>query len=184
MKWLILCFIVTLAGCTTSGPHRPPEGSAPAARTGSAPAESGAVDYGALQRSLGLDRSTDELGYEEKPFNTCDAGYGYSQSHNCHREVFVVLHFRLVCRDSEGTISTVLTEMDVAPLAGRTVRWNLKGMSGTVVTDGLGYGQIRVVSPVSQKRERVRLAVGNEFLYMRAGEVTKIITPRPWCDPI
>lgn len=183
MKWLILCFIVTLTGCTTSGPQKPSAGAS-LPRSESAASDSGAVDYGALQRYLGLDRSSDELGYAEKTFNTCDAGYGYSRSHNCHHEVFVVLHFRLVCRDSEGTISTVLTEMDLSPLSGRTVRWNLKGMSGTVVTDGLGYGQIRIVSPVSQKRERVRLAVGNEFLYMRAGEVTKIITPRPWCDQI
>lgn len=182
MKWLVIGLLLVLMGCTSSSPKRTSSTTPPSHE--SSAAESTAIDYRALQRSLGLDRANDHLGYDERVFDTCDVGYGYSPSHNCHREVFVVLHFRLLCRDSEGTISTILTEMDVAPLSGKTVRWNLKGMSGSVITDGLGYGQIRVVSPVSQKRERVRLAVGNEFLYMRAGEVTKIITPRPWCDQI
>jgi hypothetical protein len=84
--------------------------------------------------------------------------------------------------ESEGTISTLLTDADIAPIAGRTVRWNLKAVQGSVITDHQGYGQIVAVSPRSEKKERIKLAVGSEFLYMRANEITKVITPKPWCE--
>lgn len=179
MKWIFAALIVALAGCTTT-PKKETAAPTPVVPEVAAPSS---IDYAALQTFLGLDRGSEELGYTERAFNTCDAGYGYSRSQNCRQEVFVVLHFRLMCRDSEGTISTILTDADVAPIAGKTVKWSLKGMSGTTITDGLGYGQIRTVSPRSQRRERARLAVGPEFLYMRANEINKIITPRPWCNP-
>ena len=177
MKFLLLCALIFLAACT----------STPKKETYTPPAieipeDTSRIDYSALQSHLGLDRSQDELGYTEKAFNTCEAGYGFSRSQNCHQEYFVVLHFRLLCRDTEGTISTVLTDADTSPLAGRNVKWNLKGINGTSQTDGLGYGQIRITSPVSQKKQRVRIAIGNEFLYMRANEITKVITPLPWCS--
>nr|BFD59133.1 hypothetical protein CKG001_12400 [Bdellovibrio sp. CKG001]BFD62511.1 hypothetical protein BdHM001_11920 [Bdellovibrio sp. HM001]BFD67585.1 hypothetical protein HAGR004_26070 [Bdellovibrio sp. HAGR004] len=180
MKWTFAALVCLLAGCSSS-PKKEASPSIPTAVTEDADS-SKRIDYVALQTFLGLDRGSEELGYSERTFNTCDTGYGYSRNQDCHKEVFVVLHFRLLCRDSEGTVSTILTEADVNPIAGRTVKWNLKGMSGTVVTDGLGYGQIRTVSRISQRRERLRLSVGPEFLYMRANEITKVITPRPWCD--
>ncbi|ASD64192.1 hypothetical protein [Bdellovibrio bacteriovorus] len=179
MKWILAVLVAALAGCSTTPKKESPSTGAVVPDV-TAPST---IDYVALQTFLGLDRAPEELGYTERAFNTCDAGYGYSRSQNCRQEVFVVLHFRLLCRDSEGTISTILTESDVTPIAGRTVKWSLKGMTGTALTDGLGYGQIRTVSPRSQRRERARLAVGSEFLYMRANEITKIITPRPWCNP-
>lgn len=180
MQWIFPALLALLVGCSTS----PKKESAKVSPDVISPEqESTRLDYNALQTHLGLDRSEDQLGYNEKAFNTCDVGYGYSRSQDCHKEFFVVLHFRLLCRDSEGTISQILTDADVAPIAGKTVRWNLKGTSGTLVTDGMGYGQIRTVSRSSQRRERLKLAVGSEFLYMRANEITKVITPRPWCNP-
>ncbi|MBO9667638.1 MAG: hypothetical protein J7501_12595 [Bdellovibrio sp.] len=141
------------------------------------------IDYQAIQRALHMERSSEELGYAEKSFNTCEMGYGYSRNKDCRKAFLVVLNVRLMCRDSEGTISTVLTEADVAPIAGQNIRWNLKATSGTFQTDGLGYGQILTISPRSERKERLKLAAGNEFLYMRANEITKVITPKPWCSP-
>jgi hypothetical protein len=46
----------------------------------------------------------------------------------------------------------------------------------------LGYAQITTVAPSPQIQQRVKLAVDNEFLYMRANEITKVITPKPWCN--
>ncbi len=178
---LVGAVVGVLAGCTTSEKKSTPniEPSVPAPvheQNGSS------IDYNALQTYLKMDRDPEQLGFSEKAFNTCDAGFGYSRSQNCRKEYFVVIHFRLLCRDSEGTISTVLTENDVMPIAGRSVRWNLKGPSGTTVTDGNGYAQIRTISSTSQNRQRIKIAVGNEFLYMRSHEITKVITPRPWCS--
>lgn len=170
--------LLTLAACTTTPKQTATEPSPSPSVTD----ESGThIDLNALQSFLKMDRDSEQLGFSEKAFNTCDAGFGYSRSQNCHKEYFVVLHFRLLCRDTEGTISTILHDSDVEPIAGRPVRWQLKNISGTIVTDGLGYGQIKAVSKASQNKQRIRLAVGNEFLYMRSNEITKVITPRPWC---
>ncbi len=92
-----------------------------------------------------------------------------------------MIHFRLLCRDSEGTISTVLTDEDLRPLDRRTVKWSLKGAQGIVETDSDGYGRIITAAVPSQRAQRLRIAVGNEFLYMRANEIKKVITPEPWC---
>lgn len=180
MKWIFAALVCLLVGCSSS-PKKVPSPTIPVTVT-EEPAASAKIDYVALQTFLGLDRGSENLGYTERVFNTCEAGYGYSRNQDGHKEVFVVLHFRLLCRDTEGTVSTILTDADVNPIAGKTVKWNLKGMTGAVVTDGLGYGQIRTVSRISQRRERLRLSVGPEFLYMRANEITKVITPRPWCE--
>lgn len=173
-------FLLTLSACTSS-PKKDSSGASvytPSASEDS----SGAIDYFALQNHLRMERERESLGFSEKSFNTCDAGYGYSRSQNCHNEHFVVIHFRLLCRDSEGTISNILTEEDLRPLDRRSVKWALKGTTGVAQTDGQGYGQIITAVPASQKSQRIRLALGNEFLYMRANEIQKVITPAPWCD--
>jgi hypothetical protein len=179
----ILAAVATLflAACSTT-PTKPPTYTPPPAAKVS-DEESSTIDYQAIQRALHMERSSEELGYSEKSFNTCEMGYGYSRNKECRKAYLVVLNVRLLCRDSEGTISTVLTEADVTPIAGQNIRWNLKASSGTFQTDGLGYGQILTISPRSERKERVKLAAGNEFLYMRANEITKVITPKPWCSP-
>lgn len=179
---ILLMSLIMFVGCSTTSPQKqnrkyetPPEEIA----TNPTPHS---IDYEALKDYLQMSRDKEQLGFSEKSFNTCDAGYGYSKSQNCHKEHFVVIHFRLLCRDSEGTISTILTEDDLQPLDRRTVRWTLQGVQGTVQTDSQGYGQIITAANKSQKSQRVKLAIGAEFLYMRASELQRIITPRPWCD--
>ncbi len=134
-----------------------------------------------MQKALGLEKPETWLGYTEKPFNTCQVGYGYSKVNNCRPKHFVVVHFQLMCRDSEGTVSEVVRSADLIKNGGRQVRWNLKDLNGNLETDGLGYGQIHVISSQSQKQQRLKLTVENDFLYLRAGEVNRIVTPRTWC---
>ena len=174
--WMGGVLALVLTACTSAS-KKTEERGIPTTTT----VEEGRIDYNAIQTYLKLDRPVEELGYTEKAFNTCEAGYGYSRSQNCHKEYFVVLNFRLMCRDTEGTISTILTDADVAPIAGKDVRWALNKISGNTSTDGLGYGQIRTVSPKSQFHQRLKIAVGNDFLYMRSDEIKKVITPRSWC---
>ena len=170
--------LIVLSGCTSSPKKEAPPLLPPVSDTDTT---SSAIDYQALQNHLQMDRERDTLGFAEKTFDTCNAGYGYSRSQNCRKEHFVVIHFRLLCRDSEGTISEVLTDEDLRPLDRRSVRWTLKGTQGIVQTDSQGYGQIITAVSASQKKQRLRLALGNEFLYMRANEIQKVITPAPWC---
>ena len=140
------------------------------------------IDYVALQRELGLDRSTRKLGYAEKSFNTCKVGYGYSGTQDCKQQVFIVIHFQLLCRHSEGTISDPLTSADMYPLSGRFIKWTLPEVGGDLHLDGDGFGQIKMVGKTSLKAQRLRLTADNEFLYIRAGEIDRIVAPQDWCN--
>lgn len=179
MKRYLVIALLALSSCTTTQVKPPTE---PVPMAPSAEEKEVSVDYEAIKRHLHMERDRDSLGIVEKSFNTCETGYGYSRSKNCRQQNLTVINFRLLCRDSEGTISTVLTEADLRPLERRSVRWNLKGTQGVTYTDSDGYGQILTASSGPQKNQRVRLAVGNEFLYMKAGELQRVITPRPWCN--
>jgi hypothetical protein len=140
------------------------------------------IDYAGIQRNLGLNIPADRLGFAEAFYNTCDVGHGYSSTQDCKREYMTVINFQLLCRDSEGTISRALSSSDMAPLSNRQIKWALKGKEGLVQTDFSGIGQIVSVSSISQKKERLKLAAGNDFLYMRAQEITRVVTPKPWCN--
>lgn len=144
-----------------------------------APAE--IIDYDGLQRSLGLVRGAAVYGYEEKDFATCDVGYGYSSTHRCRKNIFVVMQIQLLCRDSEGTVSTTLKFDEMKPLASRAIRWELAGERGSLILDSLGRGQIRSIFSSSPKEKRLRVATQNDFLYMQAGAIRRVITPSTWC---
>lgn len=140
------------------------------------------IDYDNLQRQLGLGREVEQLGFVEKSFATCDAGYGYSSSQDCRRDFFVVIHFQLLCRDSQGTISTILNPEDLRALSGRSVSWTLQRQHGDLRLDQSGYGQIKLTAPRSQRSERLKLTVENDFLFLRAGEINRVVTPVNWCN--
>jgi hypothetical protein len=144
--------------------------------------ESLQIDSVALQSSLGLNRSTSKLGYQERAFDTCQVGYGFSKSHNCQKKHFVVIHFQLLCRDTEGTTSDIVMSRNMQPISDQSVNWTLKNMTGTVQTDSEGYGQIKAISANSQSQQRLKLTVGNDFLFLRAGEVNRVVTPLSWCS--
>lgn len=180
MKWLSLVAILFLVGCSSTskkdsslGDYTPSDYAAE---------EDSRIDLPALQTALGLNRAPETLGYTEKIFNTCEVGYGYPSNKDCKKETFIVLHFQLLCRDSEGTISEILTDDFLKPIAFKDLKWTLKGIDGTVKTDRKGFVQIRTTSLASQKRERLKVSLGEDFLYMRANEITKVITPKAWCQ--
>lgn len=139
------------------------------------------IDVDGLQSFLKLKRGYNRLGYSEKSFNTCEVGYGYSSTHRCRPQTFVVIHFKLMCRDSEGTVSEAITAADLRPIANQNVKWTLKNAAGRLITDSEGYGQIAMISGISQREQRLKLTVRNDFLFLKAGELTEMITPKSWC---
>lgn len=180
-KILIALSLAAFLGCSTAPKtEEPSAGVLPGTSMTTRP---GAIDYVGLQRALGMEIPTQNLGYSEKSFNTCQVGYGYSGSHNCRHEVMTVINFRLQCRDSEGTVAHGVTNADLTAISNRPVRWILKNNQGSTQTDHEGFGQIMTVAGRSLKRERLKIGVGNDFLYMRANEITRVVTPRPWCNP-
>ncbi|MGE0634013.1 MAG: hypothetical protein AB7O96_16485 [Pseudobdellovibrionaceae bacterium] len=141
------------------------------------------VDLVALQRSLRLERAPHKLGLVEKTFDTCKAGYGYSSNQDCHTETFVLVHFRMMCRDSIGTISTVLTDADLTAIRNRALKWDIQGTDrGEIVTDNDGYGQIRTTSIGTAKAKRLKITTENDFLYLKAGEIKRVVAPGNWCN--
>ena len=162
----------------------PPPRVAPAP---SAPEESNEavlenIDVDGLKTFLKMNRKFDRLGFVEKKFNTCEVGYGYSSTHNCRTKTFVVLQFQLMCRDSEGTVTEALTPQDLRAISNQSVKWTMKNLAGRIITDSEGYGQIVTLSNQSQRYERLKLSVRNDFLYMKAGELTQMVTPQSWCN--
>lgn len=184
MKWIVLAVLTALVSACTTAPktEAPASREKPTLPTESAPSGKSTIDYVGLQRAMGMEIPAEKLGYKEKAFDTCQAGYGYSTTHNCHKEYMVVINFQLQCRDSVGTVSEGVTNADLTAIANRPVRWNLKPNQGLTNTDSEGFGQIMTVTARSVKTERLKIAVGNEFLYMRANEITRVVTPRPWCN--
>jgi hypothetical protein len=180
---LISFFLYFLSACTSTPKQTLPEESRSKVGAVSPIQEfEPVIDYMALRGALGLGRSTDALGLTEKAFNSCEAGFGYSSTQNCRRLYFTLVHFQLLCRDSEGTVSTGIDRVDQMPISRRTVAWSLKGNGGASETDADGFAQIQLVSQSSQRKQRLKLSVGNDFLYMRANEITKVVTPKSWCN--
>lgn len=174
MKYIFLIPLLTIlygCGSTYERPMPAPSPSAPLP-----PAET--TDLSELQNSLGLRRSHQELGYSEKTFNPCDVGLSQS---DCRRRHFVVIHFQLMCSNAEGTTSVIQRAEDMQPVSDQAVRWTLKNLNGIVQTDAQGYGQIRAIAPGPQGQQRLKLTVGNQFLYTRAQELTRVATPPVWC---
>lgn len=183
MKSLLLLPILFFFSCATkpvSSPSTPP--TEPVVLTPPSLRNPTPIDMPGLQKYLGLTRASESLGYQEKTFQTCQAGNGFPSHEHCETKHFVVIHFQLMCRDSEGTISTILTSADLQPVSRRPVIWTLKNISKTIQTDDRGYGQIMMISAGSQSQQRLKLSLGNDFLYTRAGEITRIATPPSWCS--
>lgn len=163
-----------LVSCATR-PAKEPMPPAP-----DVPAVEGSVDVVGLQRSLGMERAPQQLGYEEKAFNTCSVGFGYSSSHDCRVQYLVVVQFHLQCRDTNGTVST--TDHVLTPVFTNELKWTLGSTTGTGVTDAEGFGQIVRLSDQSQRHQWLRLTVDGKFLALRAGTITRVVAPRAWCE--
>lgn len=157
--------------CTT-----PPKESTPVPEQ----TEATAIDMLGLQRSLGLDLPETELGYEEKTFDTCAVGYGYSSTHQCQKQIFVALNFRLQCRDSEGTVQGV-SKAELKPVVSDRVKWSFGKLEGLTKTNGDGYGQVRLISPASLRERQIRITINGRFLAVSADELRRIVVPRNWC---
>jgi hypothetical protein len=138
------------------------------------------IDVLGLQRSLSMERDAEDLGFQEKGFDTCQAGYGFSASQNCRRKSFVVLHFKLECRDSEGTVSNA--DYQLTPVVSDNVKWNFGGRAeGITLTDTAGIGQIRYIAPSPVANQKLRLTVNGKFLILTASEAKRMVVPDSWC---
>lgn len=188
--WAAGCLFAT--ACSSTNSNKVEKGSSaretPQMKTGrvtrgtteSLEAEIEPIDYDALKRTVGMNRPKQELGYVERPFEGCGRQFGLADG-SCQRRLLVSVQYRLLCRDSEGTVSQVITAADLQVIPNKQLSWNLKGVQGQSYTDFDGYGEVLTVSTTSQRNQRLKLSNGNDFLYLRAGEVDRLVTPASWC---
>jgi hypothetical protein len=130
-----------------------------------------------LVSALGMQRDADDLGFAEQAFDPCQ--YGLAQEGACRQRYFTVVHFQLLCRDSEGTVSTA--PLQLQPIVYDHVVWNLAGQSGGTRTDGEGYGQFSMISSRSTRGKRLILHIGPQFVGFTASDVSKIVLPKNYC---
>lgn len=137
-----------------------------------------AYDVAHIQEMLGMRRSAMDLGYAEKGFDGCRYGV-QDQNGSCGRRYMSVINFRVICRDTEGTIQDVASGF--RPLE-RNLEWRLAGAQGTTSTDSQGFGQVAMIYSKSPRSQRFMLIMGGRSLGVEAGEVKQIIVPNDWCE--
>lgn len=189
-NYFILCLALLLTACGTEKIKRETSNTEKdgAVKTVSprndrpASIATGEVDPIRLMTLLGMKKAKTQLGYVEKIFNTCQSELGFSSTVNCQKKFLIVIHFKLLCRSSEGTISKVLKNSDLNAVANQPLKYFLKNHSGSLVTDEVGFGQIIMVTNESEKFQRLRISNSNDFLLLTAGELKSLIVPANWCN--
>ncbi|MBX9766286.1 MAG: hypothetical protein K2X47_03365 [Bdellovibrionales bacterium] len=199
---LLVCALLGSVGCSTTGnkgtipsaTNRAPKkseiaskvkrgGPTNSAETQQIPPEDSPIepiDFEALKKTVGLLRERQHLGYIEKVFDGCGPQFGLLAG-SCKRHYLISVQYRLMCRDSEGTVSEAISTADLQAIPNQALAWNLKGLEGQSSTDMEGYGEVLTISTISQRDQRLKLSNGNDFLYLRAGEVERLVTPVTWC---
>lgn len=177
---VLFATLFALAACSTAQIEKTPEISRTAPPPARQQLEDEPIDVLGLQRSLKMEREYDDLGFQEKSFDTCSVGYGYTASRNCRRKSFVVLHFKMECRDSEGTVSNA--DYALTPVTSDHVKWNFGSQAeGLIATDTSGFGQIRYIAPNPVANQKLRLTVNGKFLILTASEARRMVVPSSWC---
>ena len=98
----------------------------------------------------------------------------------CTPRYMTVVHFQLLCRDSEGTVTT--TPLHLLPINANRVTWKLAGQSGGTRTDSSGYGQLTMITTRSTRGQRLILMIGRQFLGVTAEETSRLVLPKNFCS--
>lgn len=136
-------------------------------------------DLQQLKSELGLERPNEELGFTDKMYDSCQSNSKNTDG-KCGTRFLNVIHFRLLCRDSEGTIDSVAAGL--TPVISDQVQWKIAAQSGNTKTDANGFGQILTTTATSASNQRLVLIVGKQFLGLELNQVSQIIVPNYWCN--
>lgn len=136
------------------------------------------VDLQEVRQALGMTMS--ELGFFEKPFNSCTLPREMRTSPKCETKYFTAINFQVVCRDSMGTVESV-SESDLVPMTSKNVTWVVGKNRGKTSTDTDGHGNVLSLTSKSIRERTLILKVRNLALGLSAGEVRRIVVPSNWC---
>jgi hypothetical protein len=174
-----LAALAVLSACTTTPtpPDENVDSYAPPPRVERPQDMSYRINLQDLQSRLRMTREADDLGFTEKQFDTCVAGLS---SGSCSRKYFSVVHFQLLCRDSEGSVSEAPVQL--TPLTSDRVTWKIAAHTGNTQTDGQGYGRFLMLSEKSVRGQRLTLRIGRRFMGFTVSDVSKVVLPRNFCE--
>lgn len=180
MKLAALALSLVLLSACQTGPTHPdenPDSYAPPPKVERPQDTSYRLSLKEVQAKLKMQREPGELGFTEKQFNTCSAGL--NQGGICRHQTFSVVHFQLLCRDSEGTVSNA--PVHLTPLTSDRVTWKIGNYTGNTQTDAQGYGQFLMLSEKTVRGQRLTLRMGRHFMGFTVSEVSKVVLPNNFC---
>lgn len=174
-----MSFSLLMSSCATKVPR---EGlSAPAKTKKVRSPKKVKIDFDQLQSRLNMNRAKTDLGFQEKPFDTCRVGSGFSTSKDCRTKRLSIIHFKLICRNSTGTVEYV-SASDYRPVQASSVHWQVGLFKGLTLTDQEGYGAVRLVTPGTSKNQYIILRIGKRSLRLNAKEIRQVVVPSDWCS--
>lgn len=125
---------------------------------------------------LGMVRDLEQLGFQEQGFNPCQFGGGHPGS--CDQQYVSIVHFQLLCRESEGTIQEI---PQLFPITSANIEWKVAGQSGGTSTNEEGYGRVSLISRRPVRGLRLTLKRGAQFVAFTISEIGKVVLPSSWC---
>ncbi len=178
--------ITILCSCTTSPTTRPstpttPRSSSPHEAPGgygrvTPPAE---LDLNDLSDRLQMGRSSADLGFQHKAFNTCRLGVE-NPGAPCRDLYYNDLRFRLQCRATEGTVEHV-SNFELTPLYTNSLKWQVGPQSGHIPTSPDGFGHLRWISTTPNHNARVIFKSKTHSLSQAPSQLSRLILPNYWC---
>jgi hypothetical protein len=135
------------------------------------------IDVNALLVELGMDHPMEQVGFTERPFNTCQVKANRSPRPQCQRLYVTRLNFKLMCRHSTGTVERV----NLTPLFTRKLRWKGGRMRGYTSTNSKGFGSLGFITPTSSRYGHLYLYLGSKIARKKFQDQWKLVLPESWC---
>lgn len=181
----LLVFVLSITACVTDPEPKEieadslPKSPSVYLRTNPLQNQYNDIDLNALSIELNMTNSFDQLGYQEKLFNTCEIKSNRSPRPFCENLYLSQLHFQMMCRDSTGTVEKVTLE----PLISDQLRWKSRNIKGSARTNNEGFGRLDFISKQSSHKEALYFSIGNKMARKSFKDYWRLILPKNWCNP-
>ncbi len=136
------------------------------------------IDLNALLSELHLDHPVENIGFQERSFNTCQVEANRSKRPYCENLYVARLNFQVMCRDSTGTVERV----NLTPLYSSQLRWKGASKRGITSTNSRGFGSLGFVTKTPSSSGHLYLYLGHKIARKRFRDRWKLILPQSWCD--
>jgi hypothetical protein len=175
-----LVLTLVLVNCTTT-PEKPPE-FLPKSQSSynnqdNRSSRYNDIDVNALLTEVGLDHPLEQIGFQERAFNTCQVAANRSKRPLCQRLYVTRLNFQVMCRHSTGTVERVR----LTPLTSQKLRWKKDRKRGFTSTNRSGFGSLGFITPYSSRNGHLYLYLGSKIARKRFLDQWKLILPHSWC---